>query len=262
MLLPQEFQVLLLLDLLALQEVHQLDVKPPIKYPMTLPELGRTVDTSIVIADAPGGIATTSQPLPARTSQVPVKTENTTSKKSTLAPQHKPPGRIKKEDMYGDGYAEEAATDTLDRVDLSQLNLPGGPISSSRKPEKRVGRGWKKIELWIEQDHLEEIVIDDEDDQLHTSAHAPVSVKVEDEGMEDVVREETSSAVPMFLDLNENEELARIAERRRRVLRRQAMKGKSRAEKEEMAREEVDFEEMRSTFLHSDTTQVKHPSTP
>jgi len=160
----------------------------------------------------------------------------------------------KEEDVHGDGYAGGDLTDTLDRVDLSEINLPGGPISSNRRPEKRVGRGWKKIELWIEQADPEEIVIDDEDEQLRTSA--PVSVKIEDGRMEDVVGEKTVSAHPMFVDLNENEELAQMAERRRRKLRREAMKGKSRAEKEEMAREEVDFEAMRSTFLNPDATQV------
>ena len=237
--------------------MHQLDVIPPIKHPITLAELGRTVDTSITITDAPQSI---SQPLPTRTPQDTIKTESATPKKSTFAPQPTPPVRTKKEeDMHGDGYAGGDLADTLDRVDLSELNLPGGPISSSRKPEKRIGRGWKKTELWIEQDDQEEIVIDDEDEQLPTSA--PVSVKVEDGRMEDVVGETTGSAHPMFVDLNENEELARMAERRRRKLRRKAMKGKSRAEKEEMAREEVDFEAMRFTFLNPDATQVKRPST-
>jgi hypothetical protein len=157
----------------------------------------------------------------------------------------------------GDGYGFGEVADNLDRVDLSQLNLPGGPISSSRAPEKRV-RGWKKIEMWIEQEDPEEIVIDEEDEvEEPMTTRAPVRVKFEDEQMEDVVvPDEIIPAVTMDIDMTENEEFLKMAEKRRRKLRRKAMKGKSREEKEEIAREEVDFEVMQKTLLEDDESQV------
>lgn len=199
-------------------------------------------------------MASTSQTIPPPTPQVVIKTETTISAKSTVAPQHKQP-RIKREEgAYGDAYEMGDMNDDMDRVDLSQLNLPGGPISSSRTPDKRA-RGWKKIELWIEQDDPEEIMLDEEDEQSPEARPAGVNVKVEDERMKDVETEEMIVEVPLVVDSIDDDSIARM-EKRRRKLRRKAMKGKSREEKEEMAREEVDFEAMRSTFLDPDATQV------
>jgi hypothetical protein len=111
--------------------------------------------------------------------------------------------------------------------------------------------------MWIEQDDPEEIVIDEDDVEEPTTIRAPVRVKFEDEQMEDVVvPDEITPAARMDIDLMENEEFLKMAEKRRRKLRRKAMKGKSREEKEEIAREEVDFEVMQKTFLEADASQV------
>lgn len=166
--------------------------------------------------------------------------------------------RIKREeDVYGDGYDLGEVADNLDRVDLSQLNLPGGPISSSRAPEKRA-RGWKKIEMWIEQEDPEEIVIDEVGEVAEpTTSRAPVRVKFEDEQMEDVVvPDEIAPTTTMDVDSTHNEQFLQMAEKRRRKLWRKQMKGKSREEKEEIASEEVDFELLQKTFLEDDASQV------
>jgi hypothetical protein len=47
-----------------------------------------------------------------------------------------------------------------------------------------------------------------------------------------------------------------MAEKRRRKLRRKQMKGKSREEKEEIARQEVDFEVLQKTFIEDDASLV------
>jgi hypothetical protein len=240
--------------------------KCPVNAPLTLliAELGRTLDPSIIIENAPIDLTSTSQTPQTSTPKGVIKTENIDPKKPSL--QSKPkPSRVKREqNLYGEDYTtiEDADLENdPDRVDLSQLNLPGGPISSNRRPENRPGRGWRKVELWIEHDEPQEIVIDD--DELEESASrtmAPARVKIEDERMDIVGEEEMGAESRMDLDKTEIEELARVAQRRRLQLRKKAMKGKSREEKEEMAREHVDFEALTSTFLDPDPSQVTAPA--
>lgn len=145
-----------------------------------------------------------------------------------------------------------------ERVDLAELTFPGGPVSSRRKND-RVGRGWKKIELWIEQEDPEEIILDDDDEDNNSvvpesGGSKQVTVKVEDDVMGEV---ELPAAEPMFIESDEDhEELMRFAEKSRARRRRKAFKGKSREEKEEMAREEVDLEVLKDQFLNGDASEV------
>jgi hypothetical protein len=111
--------------------------------------------------------------------------------------------------------------------------------------------------MWIEQEDPEEIVIDEDEVEEPTTIRTPVRVKFEDEQMEDVVvLDEMTPAATMDIDSTQNEEFLKMAEKRRRKLRRKQMKGKSREEKEEIAREEVDFEVLQKTFVEDDASQV------
>jgi hypothetical protein len=164
--------------------------------------------------------------------------------------------RVKKEE--DDGFDSPDEFDEMqgdDRVDLSELSFRGGPVSSRRKNE-RPGRGWKKIELWVEQDEAEEIVIDDDDEEVSNSAaKAPkqVKVKTEDEAMGGII-----VPVPeaMIVDDVEDEEKLRLAEERRARRRWLQLRGKSQEEKEEVAREEVDMEVLKEQFLAEDGSDV------
>ena len=84
--------------------------------------------------------------------------------------------RVKREDdaeapLSGD--LEEVRL--ADRIDLADLNTPGDPVSSCRKPDPRLNRQWKQIELWFEQDVEEILIVDEESD----SRQKPVAVKME-----------------------------------------------------------------------------------
>jgi hypothetical protein len=60
---------------------------------------------------------------------------------------------------------------------------------------------------------------------------------------------------PMITDDNHEESL-KYAEKSRARRRRRVLKGKSREEKEEMAREKVDLEVLREQFLNVDPSEV------
>jgi hypothetical protein len=140
-----------------------------------------------------------------------------------------------------------------DRVDLSELSFRGGPVSSRRKND-RLGRGWKKIELWVEQEEPEEIVLDD-DDVPSTQITNPkqVTVKTEDEPMGGIIM-----SVPEAMDIDDvsDTENLILAQENRARRRRLYLKGKSQEEKEEVAREEVDMEVLREQFLGEDESKV------
>ena len=161
--------------------------------------------------------------------------------------------KIKKEE--DNGYEEIDESDQMaiaERVDLAELNFPGGPVSSRRKND-RVGRGWKKIELWIEQEDVEEIVLDDTPER-EVRGPRQVTVKVEDETMEEI---SLPAPEPMVIESDEDqEEKMRLDETSRARRRRNALKGKSREEMEEMGREEVDLDVLKQQFLTVDGSEV------
>ena len=143
------------------------------------------------------------------------------TKKSTSTPRKT---KVKKEE--DNGYEEIDENNQMaidDRVDLAELHFPGGPVSSRRKND-RVGRGWKKIELWIEQEDAEEIVLDDTPEP-EISGPRQVTVKVEDESMGEINLPEPE---PMVIESDgDQEEMMRLAEKSRAMRRRKALKGKS-----------------------------------
>jgi hypothetical protein len=140
-------------------------------------------------------------------------------------------------------------------VDLTLLDLPGGPISS-RRPHDRASRGWKKVELWIEQEDPEEIILDDDDDTQTYDNKNKAQVKIEDE---DVMRE-FLKLDPKEMDLEDDEGMTdntQNTERARAQRRKRAFTGKSKEEKEEIAREELDLEVMQEQFLTQDPFEVQ-----
>ena len=144
-----------------------------------------------------------------------------------------------------------------ERIDLAELNFPGGPVSSSRKNDRSV-RGWKKIELWIEQEDAEEIVLDDEPappPMPPPPAPKEVTVKVEEDEIRGVIM---PIPEPMPLDevVERKEEVPVVKPRVRRRRQKKSLKGKSREEKEELAREEVDQEVLKEQFLAEDGSDV------
>jgi len=188
---------------------------------------------------------------PSAPSPVPIfKKEGRTPRKSTATPIMR---KIKKEE--DNGYEEIDESDQMaiaERVDLAELNFPGGPVSSRRKND-RVGRGWKKIELWIEQEDVEEIVLDDTPER-EVRGPRQVTVKVEDETMEEI---SLPAPEPMVIESDEDqEEKMRLDETSRARRRRNALKGKSREEMEEMGREEVDLDVLKQQFLTVDGSEV------
>ena len=118
---------------------------------------------------------------------------------------------------------------------------------------ERGVRGWKKIDLWIEQEEAEQIVLSDDEVSAQAARH-PVRVKVEDEPMSGVVVPELETMVIEDEDTKE-EKIKRAREIRARSQKRR-LKGKTREEKEEMAREEIDTEVLRDQFLGSDPSEV------
>jgi hypothetical protein len=195
----------------------------------------------------------------ATTTTTPVKSEDTVLKKTTTRAMKVTPKKPKVKKEVDD--AQELPEDFMDelglddRVDLAELDLPGGPVSSQRKDE-RTGR-WKRVELWIEQEEAEEIILDDEEDD---APRQQVRVKIEDEPMEDVTLpavETIPAPQVMSIESDEDvEEKMRIAAKSRRTRKQRALKGKTQEEKEEMAREEVDLEVMRENFLSTDGSEV------
>jgi hypothetical protein len=229
---------------------------------ITIESRGRA-DSSITIEDAP--IEVPGSVELSASSAAEVATEGLAVKKEGESSKIKPTTsrtntKIKKEDENAYESFDEADQIAMEqRIDLAELNFPGGPVSSRRKND-RVGRGWKKIELWIEQEDPEEIVLDDDDGTTSTTnnvstkrAPKQVTVKIEDDVMEDV---QTSVPETMVIDDDDHKELLRLAERSRKQRRRKAMKGKSREEKEEIAREEVDLEVLKNQFLNTDASEV------
>jgi len=140
------------------------------------------------------------------------------------------------------------------RVNLAELNFPGGPVSSRRKNE-HAGRGWKKIELWIEQEEAEGGM---EDDVPRLGMPRQVTVKVEDEAIGGIVIPEPMPERMVIDDEMEEgvEEKLRQTEKRRAKRRRGQLRGKTREEKEELARDEVDSKVLKDAFLNPDPSAV------
>jgi hypothetical protein len=172
----------------------------------------------------------------------------TTPRKSTTTTKTK----VKKELDDGiDEFDDDEEMELEDRIDLAEMNFPGGPISS-RRTSTRNGRGWKKVELWIEQEETDEIIIDDE--PTASQPPQPIQVKVEDEPMGGII---VPMPGPMVIeDPETTAEKLRLAEKSRARQRRRRVKGKSREEKEELAREELDLEVLRDQFSGDDGTEV------
>src|SRR5436305_13696258 len=109
-------------------------------------------------AHVEGGIPSLSDPSASTSDKV--KTEGETPKKPAT-----PRGptftkkKVKREE--DDGFDSSNEQEVDERIDLSELNFPGGPVSSSRRND-RAARGWRNIELWIEQEDAEGIVVDDD----------------------------------------------------------------------------------------------------
>lgn len=182
-----------------------------------------------------------------------VKREGEPSSQKPPTPRKKAPPkpRIKKEDEDEFDSPDELDGEVEERIDLAELNFPGGPISSSRKNDRTV-RGWKKIELWIEQEDAEEIIIDD------TPPPPPqpgqVTVKLEDDPSAGVVVH-----IPESMVIDEEPENTDVVQTRpaRRRRHKKSLKGKSREEKEEMAREELDLEVLKEQLLTEDGSEVR-----
>ena len=205
------------------------------------------MDSSVTIEDAPMGNAPI-EANPSVAAPVPiVKKEVRTPRKPTATPIMR---KIKKEE--DNGYEEMDESDQramAERVDLAELSFPGGPVSSRRKND-RVGRGWKKIELWIEQEDVEEIVLDDTPEP-EIRGPRQVTVKIEDET---TGKSSVPGPEPMMIESDEDqEEKIRLAKRSRAQRR---LRGKSREELEEMAREEVDLDVLKHQFLTVDGSEV------
>jgi hypothetical protein len=173
------------------------------------------------------------------------KSESTTQ---TTAPAIKP--RIKKEDI--DEFDEIHDVDEMvidDRVDMAQLNFPGGPVSSRRKNDRTV-TGWKKIELWIENDEEE----DEEEEDVPRLRQ--VTVKVEDDTGGGIVQEPRAEMMVIDDEVGGVEDEARRTEKKRAKRRKERLRGKTREEKEELARDEVDNEVLKDGFLNPDRSLV------
>jgi hypothetical protein len=140
-----------------------------------------------------------------------------------------------------------------ERIDLAELSVAGGPISSRRKDD-RIGRGWRKMELWIEEDEVEEIIIDDDGPTLSQPDPRSTRIKIEDEPMEDIIMPIAEDWVRE--DPEDLAEKMRLATQSRTNRRRREVKGKPREEKEEVAREELDLELLRDQFAGEDGTEV------
>jgi hypothetical protein len=161
--------------------------------------------------------------------------------------------RIKREmDAGMDEFDDEEEVGD-ERVNLAELSVAGGPISSRRKDD-RIGRGWRKIELWIEEDEAEEIVIDDDGPSTSQPDPRSIRIKIEDEPMEDIIMPIADEWVRE--DSEDLEEKMKLATKSRTNRRRREVKGKSREEKEEVAREELDLEVLRDQFAGEDGTEV------
>lgn len=209
------------------------------------------LDSSVTVEDAPVENVGPVEPNPNAPSPIPiVKKESFTRKKPTSSPRK---NKVKKEEDNGYEEIDENNQMAIDnRVDLAELNFPGGPVSSRRKID-RVSRGWKKIELWIEQEDAEEIVLDDTPEPERGGARR-VTVKVEDESMGEINLPEPE---PMVIESDgDQEEIMRVAARSRANRLREAMKGKSPEKKAEIAREEADLDVLKGQFLAVDGSEV------
>ena len=206
--------------------------------------------SSLTVEKAPveGGIPSLSEPS-ASTSDT-VKTEGETPKKPAT-PRKPTVAKTKVKREEDDGFDSPNEQEADERIDLSELNFPGGPVSSSRKND-RATRGWKKIELWIEQEDAEVIVLDDEPPPPPVPKQ--VTVKVEDDNPTGML---VPAPEPMEIDEDLGGKLEVTAERRARR-RKKSLKGKSREEKEEMAREELDLEVIKEQFSGHDGSEVRY----
>jgi RNA polymerase III RPC4 len=211
----------------------------------------RAHGSSLTVEKAPVEGSTPSLSDPSASTKTTVKTEGESSKPATPQKTAVVKTKVKREEDDGIDSPDEQEAD--ERIDLSELNFPGGPVSSSRRND-RIARGWKKVELWIEQGDAEEIDLDREPSP--PPAPKRVTIKVEDDHSTGIL---VPAPEPMELD----EDLGRTAEvapkiRARR--RRKSLKGKSREEKEEMAREELDLEVIKEHFSSEDGFEVRYLS--
>jgi len=160
--------------------------------------------------------------------------------------------RVKREDDDEAPLADLEEVTLEERIDLADLNTPGDPVSSRRKVD-RVTRQWKKIELWVEQDDVEQIVIDDEHSETSVQ-HITVKQEVE-------LQPSAGFQNPdlVLMDIDEGVEAGpswRPLESVPRRRRRRDLQGKTQEEKEEVAREEVDLEILREQFLDPHVSEV------
>ena len=183
---------------------------------------------------------------PASTSaQTPIKKEGDLKPENAASTSQKrqstrQPTRVKREDDDEAPVLGDLEEVTLgERIDLADLNTPGDPVSSQRKVD-RVSRQWKKIELWVEQDDVEEIVIDDE----HSDT-TRVSVKEEQKQQPAL---DLQNLDVVMMDIDEGVESGASAAQVPRRRRQRDLLGKTQEEKEELAREEVDLEILREQF--------------
>ena len=200
------------------------------------------MDPSLTVESAPEG---TDVPMPDAISTSATDVKEKPDSKRVVPTTTVKKTRIKKEDQDFELHDQEGGDD---RIDLDGLNLPGGPISSRRKSDRSI-RGWKKIELWIEEESPDRIILDDDVDipASRTSSQEVAKVKVEDEEMQDVVP--SFQRPPSIAIDNLDEERKKIARENRAIRRRRQAQRKTREEKEEMAREEIDLEVLRGLFL-------------
>lgn len=208
----------------------------------------RAHGSSLTVEKAPVEGGTPSLSGPSTSTSDTVKREGETSKKPAT-PRDPTVAKTKVKREEDDGFDSPNEEEADERIDLSELNFPGGPVSSRRRND-RIARGWKKIELWIEQEDAEVIVLDDEP----TLPPGPkqVAVKVEDDNPTEMI---LPAPEPMELDEDLGLKSEVTAERRARR-RRKSLKGKSREEKEEMAREELDLEVIKDHFSGEDGSEV------
>ena len=160
--------------------------------------------------------------------------------------------RVKREDDDEAPLADLEEVTLEERIDLADLNTPGDPVSSRRKVD-RVTRQWKKIELWVDQDDVEQIVIDDEHSETSVQ-HITVKQEVE-------LQPSAGFQNPdlVLMDIDEGVEAGpswRPLESVPRQRRRRDLQGKTQEEKEEVAREEVDLEILREQFLDPHVSEV------